>query len=107
MPALATTEGELPSADEARGRTFPCQQCGADLVFQIGVQKLKCEHCGSEKDLSPGARPVSEQDLLRALENLRQRRGPAAPAAPPTPPNPPPRGGAPGGVTGARAAPPR
>jgi len=69
-----------PPPAEARGRTFPCERCGGDLVFHIGVQKLRCEHCGFEKALEfePG-REVKENDLEAALSGIARRRVEARP----------------------------
>lgn len=63
------------TVDEGRGRIFPCEACGADLVFHIGQQKLKCPFCGAMKELElrPDARIV-EQDYLAMLARLRERR---------------------------------
>ena len=53
---------------EDQARTFPCEGCGADLEFNIKVQKLKCAFCGFEKeiDLSEEA-TIQEQDLNAML----------------------------------------
>ncbi|MBI5494511.1 MAG: hypothetical protein HY904_05745 [Deltaproteobacteria bacterium] len=63
-------------------KTFPCEACGAQLTFAIDAQKLKCGHCGAEKDLQfqEGA-SVSEQDLNAALQkqSTRRRTATAAP----------------------------
>lgn len=71
-------------APETTGRVFPCDQCGADLVFNIGTQRLKCTRCGFEKviDLA-GEPPVVEQDLKSQLARLAQQRtqAQAAPVA--------------------------
>lgn len=71
-----------PAAADQRGRTFPCEQCGADLAFHIGVQRLRCEHCGHEKALEfePGRAP-EEHDLEAALSGIARRRSEARPAA--------------------------
>jgi DNA-directed RNA polymerase subunit RPC12/RpoP len=64
-----------PAGDEARGRTFPCERCGADLTFSIGARRLRCEHCGFEKALDPGAAPaVHENDLAEGLRRQAERR---------------------------------
>ncbi|MFN9041216.1 MAG: hypothetical protein ACK5YO_33305, partial [Planctomyces sp.] len=41
--------GRLIDAGEAR--MFPCQSCGADLKFHIGLQSLTCEFCGHQQDI--------------------------------------------------------
>ncbi|MBX3437052.1 MAG: hypothetical protein KF861_06150, partial [Planctomycetaceae bacterium] len=63
------------TVDEGRGRIFPCAQCGADLVFHIGVQRLKCRFCGAEKEieLRPDAEIV-EQDYLAMLDRQQENR---------------------------------
>ena len=53
-------------------RTYPCQQCGGELVFAIGKQKLECPHCGNVQDIVEGAdTAVEEQDFRAAIEALR------------------------------------
>ena len=36
-------------SESVETRHFPCEGCGANLEFGIGVQALKCPHCGFEK----------------------------------------------------------
>ncbi len=75
------TTGQSPDAkpeqmkDQATGRVFPCQGCGADLTFHIGVQSLKCEHCGAVKEMEfdPDA-AVAEQDYQAMLLELADKR---------------------------------
>lgn len=53
-------------------RTYPCLQCGGELVFDIGVQQLKCPHCGNVQDIiEDGENVVAEQDFRAAIEALR------------------------------------
>lgn len=63
------------TVDEGQGRIFPCQECGADLTFNIGVQSLKCPYCGHVQQLqfAPGA-VVAEQDFAAMLERVRSLR---------------------------------
>jgi predicted RNA-binding Zn-ribbon protein involved in translation (DUF1610 family) len=45
-------------------RTYPCHQCGAQLVFDIAGQRLKCPSCGNEQPIVEDAgRSVVEHDL--------------------------------------------
>ena len=45
-------------------RTYPCHQCGAQLVFDIGAQLLKCPSCGNEQPIIEDAgRSVVEHDV--------------------------------------------
>jgi DNA-directed RNA polymerase subunit RPC12/RpoP len=63
------------TTDDSRGRIFPCDQCGADLEFNIGVQALKCPFCGFVKklDLDENA-TIVEQDFNAMLERMADRR---------------------------------
>ncbi|MEM6558290.1 MAG: hypothetical protein AAF605_00765 [Myxococcota bacterium] len=58
-------------------RTFPCESCGADLTFNIGIQRLKCDFCGHEKDLLPSEAEIRERGLKSALRDLRRQTKPA------------------------------
>ena len=63
------------TTDEGKGRIFPCDGCGADLVFHIGVQKLKCEFCGYEKAIEiDDQAEILEQDFHATLERQRMLR---------------------------------
>jgi len=54
-------------------RTYPCHQCGAQLVFDISAQLLKCPSCGNEQPIIEDAgRDVVEHDL-RAMGSARAR----------------------------------
>jgi len=65
-------------AGPGQGRTFPCSDCGADLVLVPGTRALRCEHCGHEQPLTvaDGA-AVEEHDLQAALDRLATRKGTA------------------------------
>lgn len=69
----STSAGQ--TTDEGQGRIFPCENCGADLKFNIGQQRLKCEFCGFEKEieLSPEA-VVAEQNFHAMLERMAELR---------------------------------
>src|SRR5688572_26711203 len=56
-------------------KTFPCETCGSQLTFSIGAQKLKCDHCGAERELqfAEGA-TVTERDLQSALAKQGKNR---------------------------------
>ena len=67
------------SADRAEptGRTFPCERCGGDLVFEIGAQELACPYCGFAKAIALDEdAEICEQDLLAALESQAELRTP-------------------------------
>jgi DNA-directed RNA polymerase subunit RPC12/RpoP len=72
-PPAAETPGR--SIDDGRGRVFPCEQCGGELVFNIGDQRLKCPHCGFEKEIVvPKDAAVAEQDFQAMLDRLQEQR---------------------------------
>lgn len=74
-PAAARTDAPPGEAvDEGRGRVFPCDQCGADLEFHIGVQHLKCPYCGFEKSLAVRDDLVCEQDFHAMLAKIAEHR---------------------------------
>ena len=63
------------SIDSGKGRIFPCDRCGADLVFSIGQQSLQCPYCSAIKQIAPpNDKPIVERDYLRALERLQRLR---------------------------------
>ena len=60
------------TTDEGRGRVFPCDGCGADLVFNIGQQRMQCPYCGFVKEIE--IRPdavIQEQDYHDMIERLK------------------------------------
>lgn len=63
------------SIDSGKGRVFPCDRCGADLVFSIGQQTLQCPYCAAIKQIAPPSDvPIVERDYLKALERLKRLR---------------------------------
>jgi predicted RNA-binding Zn-ribbon protein involved in translation (DUF1610 family) len=63
------------SIDEGRGRIFPCEECGADLKYNIGAQQLKCPFCGHVKIIEHAEdTPVEEQDFRSMLARLEELR---------------------------------
>jgi len=69
----ADTQSAGQSHEESRGRIFPCDRCGADLKFDIGVQSLKCPYCGNETQIEiPEDKEVVEQDFRAMLERVRE-----------------------------------
>ena len=70
-----TTQGAGQRIDEGKGRVFPCGQCGADLKFGIGQQKLQCAFCGWTKELQlDESAAVHEQDFHAMLGRLAELR---------------------------------
>ncbi len=56
-------------------RIFPCEQCGADLKFHIGQQRMTCEFCGFSRaiELQTDA-GIHEQDFEAMLARLKRQR---------------------------------
>jgi DNA-directed RNA polymerase subunit RPC12/RpoP len=54
-------------------RTYPCSQCGANLVYDPGHDQLLCLSCGHGEVLSTPKGTVSKQDLGEAMRQLSQR----------------------------------
>ncbi|HPF38849.1 MAG TPA: hypothetical protein P5081_17260 [Phycisphaerae bacterium] len=66
---------EIPETRTSEGRIFPCEGCGADLRFDVGVQQLKCEYCGGVKVIAIDAElAVREQDFAAMLNRVAERR---------------------------------
>ncbi|MCG3133631.1 MAG: hypothetical protein HMLKMBBP_00845 [Planctomycetes bacterium] len=71
-----TTRGAGRLVDDGKGRTFPCEQCGADVEFDIRSQRMKCPFCSHEKDLTRDPeKTVAEQDYEARLRRLAEIRG--------------------------------
>jgi len=59
----------------AESRTFPCDNCGGDLLFHIGAQNPRCPFCGAVKELAVDPEnAVEEQDFEAMLERLAEFR---------------------------------
>jgi DNA-directed RNA polymerase subunit RPC12/RpoP len=54
MSEFETTEAPARPEDEHR---FPCDQCGADMRFDPGGDRLICDHCGHTAALEPEGGP--------------------------------------------------
>lgn len=60
-------------------RTYPCQNCGGQLVFDITLQKLKCPNCGSVQDIIEDAGHTgADHDFQQAVAALRDTAASAA-----------------------------
>lgn len=73
--AEGSTSKAGQTIDDSQARIFPCEECGADLEFNIGVQKMKCPYCGHEKDIELREEDqVAEQDFEAMLQRLHELR---------------------------------
>jgi len=67
-----TPDASAPApASTGTEREFPCEQCGAELVFEPGAMALKCGYCGHVNEIPqlPEAM-VAEEDFEQTLERL-------------------------------------
>jgi DNA-directed RNA polymerase subunit RPC12/RpoP len=53
-------------------KSFPCTQCGANLVFCADEDALKCQYCGAINQITPPSIPISEYSFHHALDKIRQ-----------------------------------
>ncbi len=61
-----------PSSPVAKVRKFPCPQCGADIVWNPGTKKLRCQYCGYERAIELTDDPkVRERPLEEELARKR------------------------------------
>lgn len=51
-------------------RQFPCEKCGADLIFVPGTHSLACGFCGHQNLIEVTSTPIVEQDYLAQLRKL-------------------------------------
>ncbi len=55
-------------------KSFPCDKCGASLVFSADVQALYCEYCGTTNRISPPNLPIYEYNLKDSLSQLESAK---------------------------------
>lgn len=61
-------------------RTYPCRQCGAQLVFDITQQKLACPSCGFAADIETSQlAPPVEHDFASTMGEIRAAMGTVQP----------------------------
>lgn len=72
-PHWTEADPREPEKNQAKGRIFPCTQCGADVVFHIGSQQLRCPFCGFQRALKIDVdAEIAERDYLAELERIRE-----------------------------------
>lgn len=67
-----TTKRASPQTDQAPQQHFPCEECGADLVYQPGIPVLRCTYCGHENAIVDAPVKIKEYSFSAALEALDQ-----------------------------------
>ncbi len=74
MPTGLPAEKPIARADNQR-RTFPCEACGADLTFSIGVQNLRCDYCGTVREIvNAHGNRIVDHDYHLMLAELENRK---------------------------------
>lgn len=53
---------------------FPCEECGADLVYQPGSESLACTYCGHQNAIKTSTETIREYSFEQALRALEQSR---------------------------------
>ncbi|WP_020394923.1 hypothetical protein [Thiolinea disciformis] len=67
--------GKAPfRVEQVNQQHFPCQECGADLIYQPGVRVLKCEYCGHENPIIDEPVTIREYDFNSALKALSRSK---------------------------------
>jgi len=51
-------------------KQFPCNSCGANLMFCPGQQSLKCPYCDSVNEIAIEDVPIEENDFLTKLDEI-------------------------------------
>jgi hypothetical protein len=51
----------------AKVRKFPCVTCGADVRWDPGAQSLRCDYCGTTRDVTISPQKIAERDIDQAL----------------------------------------
>ncbi|PIE00974.1 MAG: primosomal protein N' (replication factor Y) - superfamily II helicase [Thiothrix nivea] len=64
------TPGTQESPAQTQQRHFPCEQCGADLVYSPGMHNMTCEYCGHENPILDQPVTIQEYDFSAALDAL-------------------------------------
>lgn len=69
MGSLETGEAFTSELTETR---FPCQQCGAALLYKIGTRDLECPYCGHTNQIARSLEPIRELGFEQALRELQR-----------------------------------
>ncbi|WP_028489045.1 hypothetical protein [Thiothrix lacustris] len=51
---------------------FPCEECGADLVYQPGTDALACTYCGHQNAIRQSYQEIREYSFEQALRAIQQ-----------------------------------
>ncbi len=59
-------------SDDISQTHFPCEQCGADLIYSPDKQQLICDYCGFENAIPVSFQEIKEYDFKTALQELER-----------------------------------
>ena len=62
---------KAPEPIEAKVRKFPCEKCGADVIWNPGAAALKCPYCGAERAVPTAPGEIREHPIEEALRSPR------------------------------------
>ena len=65
--------GDVEKAVKAQ--RFKCAECAAEMKFDAATGKLKCDHCGSTREVPTGTGTVVEYDFFQGLEQAPKGLG--------------------------------
>lgn len=57
-----------------RQQHFPCEECGADLLYQPGSDSLVCNYCGHQNFIRPSQEQIREYNFEQALRAIQQAK---------------------------------
>ncbi len=69
-PPVEPIERERPRQLEGAARRFPCQACGARLVYKPGTVDLECPYCGHANRIAQSDTAIEELDYHAFLGKL-------------------------------------
>lgn len=68
-PGALTDPGRLHDTEQSR--TYPCEACGAGVVYDPSDGQLRCRHCGTARPVAlPEGATVTSHDLVSTMSAL-------------------------------------
>ena len=58
--------------DQLSQTHFPCEQCGADLIYSPDKEQLVCDYCGFQNSIPVSYQKIKEYDFNTALHELER-----------------------------------
>ena len=70
LQTASSAEAKSAQSQENGPTTFPCSDCGGDLIYSPGQSKMECPYCGAEVDCPTPTGEVLEHDFESQLASL-------------------------------------